>query len=113
MAAPCSSSSSSPSQRQVQQEYEVTSSSSSLPSRRGAGEGHQQLPWAQQEYEVTSAATAGPCDAYLVFRSSPPLYASAVSIFNLLNVTATPGDEVVRGGDGGAPKLEEERAGAL
>uniref|UniRef100_A0A0E0Q3U9 Histone-binding protein RBBP4-like N-terminal domain-containing protein n=1 Tax=Oryza rufipogon TaxID=4529 RepID=A0A0E0Q3U9_ORYRU len=79
---------------QVQQEYEVTSSSSSLPSRRGAGEGHQQLPWAQQEYEVTSAATAGPCDAYLVFRSSPPLYASAVSIFNLLNVTATPGDEV-------------------
>ncbi|EEE66542.1 hypothetical protein OsJ_23044 [Oryza sativa Japonica Group] len=35
-------------------------------------------------------ATAGPCDAYLVFRSSPPLYASAVSIFNLLNVTATP-----------------------
>uniref|UniRef100_A0A0E0AJZ6 Histone-binding protein RBBP4-like N-terminal domain-containing protein n=1 Tax=Oryza glumipatula TaxID=40148 RepID=A0A0E0AJZ6_9ORYZ len=79
---------------QAQQEYEVTSSSSSLPSRRGAGEGHQQLPWAQQEYEVTSAATAGPCDTYLVFRSSPPLYASAVSISNLLNVTATPGDEV-------------------
>jgi hypothetical protein len=74
---------------QAQQEYEVTSSSPSLPSRRGAGEGHQQLPWAQQEYEVTSAATAGPCDAYLVFRSSPPLYASAVSISNLLNVTAT------------------------
>uniref|UniRef100_A0A0E0H404 Uncharacterized protein n=1 Tax=Oryza nivara TaxID=4536 RepID=A0A0E0H404_ORYNI len=98
---------------QAQQEYEVTSSSSSLPSRRGAGEGHQQLPWAQQEYEVTSAATAGPCDTYLMFRSSPPLYASAVSIFNLLNVTATPGDEVVRGGDRGAPKLEEERAGAL
>uniref|UniRef100_A0A0D9ZYN3 NFP/LYK4/5 first LysM domain-containing protein n=1 Tax=Oryza glumipatula TaxID=40148 RepID=A0A0D9ZYN3_9ORYZ len=73
----------------AQQEYEVTSSSSSSPSRRGAGEGHRPPPWAQQEYDVTSAATAGPCDAYLVFRSSPPLYASAVSISNLLNVTAT------------------------
>ncbi|BAS93908.1 Os05g0399900, partial [Oryza sativa Japonica Group] len=65
------------------------------------------------EYDVTSAAAAGPCDAYLVFRSSLPLYASAVSISNLLNVTATTGGEVVREGDGGAPELEKERAGAL
>ncbi|EAY84835.1 hypothetical protein OsI_06201 [Oryza sativa Indica Group] len=35
-----------------------------------------------------SAAAAAPCDAYLVFRSSPPLYASAVSISYLLNVAA-------------------------
>uniref|UniRef100_A0A0E0C116 Uncharacterized protein n=1 Tax=Oryza meridionalis TaxID=40149 RepID=A0A0E0C116_9ORYZ len=55
----------------------------------------------------------GACDAYLVFRFSPPLYASAVSISNLLNVTATTGGEVVRGGDGGAPELEEELTGAL
>uniref|UniRef100_A0A0D9ZYW4 Histone-binding protein RBBP4-like N-terminal domain-containing protein n=1 Tax=Oryza glumipatula TaxID=40148 RepID=A0A0D9ZYW4_9ORYZ len=48
-----------------------------------------------------------------MFRSSLPLYASAVSISNLLNVIATTGGEVVRGGDGGAPELEEERVGAL
>uniref|UniRef100_A0A0E0JWP9 Protein kinase domain-containing protein n=1 Tax=Oryza punctata TaxID=4537 RepID=A0A0E0JWP9_ORYPU len=36
---------------------------------------------------ATSAAAA-PCDAYLLFRSSPPLYASAVSISYLLNATA-------------------------
>nr|AAT85137.1 hypothetical protein [Oryza sativa Japonica Group]AAU10809.1 hypothetical protein [Oryza sativa Japonica Group] len=52
---------------------------------RGRGE--------EEEYDVTSAAAAGPCDAYLVFRSSLPLYASAVSISNLLNVTATTGGE--------------------
>uniref|UniRef100_A0A0E0BCU2 Uncharacterized protein n=1 Tax=Oryza glumipatula TaxID=40148 RepID=A0A0E0BCU2_9ORYZ len=53
-------------------------------------EGHRPSPRAQQEYDVTSAAAAaGPCDAYLVFCSSPPLNASVVSISNLLNVTAT------------------------
>ncbi|XP_040376853.1 protein LYK5 [Oryza brachyantha] len=34
-----------------------------------------------------AAAAAASCDAYLVFRSAPPLYASAVSISYLLNVT--------------------------
>uniref|UniRef100_I1P0V0 NFP/LYK4/5 first LysM domain-containing protein n=1 Tax=Oryza glaberrima TaxID=4538 RepID=I1P0V0_ORYGL len=73
-AAPCSRSS---------------SSSFSSPSRHGAGEGHRLPPRVQQEYDVTSATATGPCDAYLVFRCSPPLYASAISISNLLKITAT------------------------
>uniref|UniRef100_A0A0E0R1I5 Uncharacterized protein n=1 Tax=Oryza rufipogon TaxID=4529 RepID=A0A0E0R1I5_ORYRU len=47
------------------------------------------LNLADGEYDVTSAAAAGPYDAYLVFRSSPPLNSSVVSISNLLNVTTT------------------------
>ncbi|KAL5207076.1 hypothetical protein ABZP36_031511 [Zizania latifolia] len=43
-------------------------------------------------YSCNATAAAGgapprPCDAYLVYRSAPPLYASAVSISYLLNVT--------------------------
>ncbi|KAF0935698.1 hypothetical protein E2562_035746 [Oryza meyeriana var. granulata] len=38
-------------------------------------------------YTCNATAAVATCDAYLVFRASPPLYASAVSISYLLNVT--------------------------
>uniref|UniRef100_A0A0D9VD86 Protein kinase domain-containing protein n=1 Tax=Leersia perrieri TaxID=77586 RepID=A0A0D9VD86_9ORYZ len=38
---------------------------------------------------TTTTSPSPPCDAYLIFRSSPPLYSSAVSISFLLNTTAS------------------------
>uniref|UniRef100_J3LAG8 Protein kinase domain-containing protein n=1 Tax=Oryza brachyantha TaxID=4533 RepID=J3LAG8_ORYBR len=66
----------------AQQEYEANLQNACYASNGSSTLGYTCHPTAR----AGAAAAAASCDAYLVFRSAPPLYASAVSISYLLNV---------------------------